>query len=296
MSYWRNWRFLLAVAAALIPIALVAADRKAKSAPEARTVEMFAAIQRGDIAVKLIPKDSRSCRIIIENKTHQPLNIKLPETFAGVPAPLQIGDGRPGGDDDALPTPVVIQRQDEIPLSVKLPDGFVPVLAQPGGAARPAARNNNNNNQNQGVGGGMGGMGMGMGGGMMYVAPEKVGQFKVPTVCLDHGKGEPRPNIPYDIKPLESYTDKPAVYELCRLLGTGQIDQRAAQAAAWNLNNNMSWQQLAAKQLRFADGSRQPYFAAQEIQAAMQLAGVAVHNAHERQQQQPQSSSDSSQN
>ena len=43
------------------------------------------------------------------------------------------------------------------------------------------------------MGGGMGGMGGGMGGmgggmGMFNVPPEQVGQLKVATVCLEHGK------------------------------------------------------------------------------------------------------------
>ena len=82
-----------------------------------------------------------------------------------------------------------------------------------------------------GMGGGMGGMGGG--GGFFNVPAEKVGQFKVATVCLDFGKGEPRAAIPYEIKPIESYVSKPEVQELCRLLGQGGVNQRVAQLAAW---------------------------------------------------------------
>ena len=139
-------------------------------------------------------------------------------------------------------------------------------------------------------GGGMGGMGGGMG--MFNVPPEKVGQLKVATVCLEHGKREPRAAIPYEIKPLESFTDKPGVRELCAMLGSGQINQRAAQAAAWHLNNGMSWQELAAKRLRFANGTRQPYFSPAEIQAGMKIAAAAVRLSEERQK--PDSGTDGS--
>ena len=87
-------------------------------------------------------------------------------------------------------------------------------------------------------------------------AEKRSGKLKVPTVCLDHGKREPRPAVPYQIKPLESYTTKPGVRELCQMLGNGQIDRRAAQAAAWHLNNDMTWQQLAAKRIRHANGTK----------------------------------------
>ncbi len=247
----RNWCFGSTAIVFLLAGFAWAAEGRARSAkngdynPADPTVEMFAAIEKGDIAVKLIPKDSTQCRVMIENKTNKPLNVKLPEAFAGVP-----------------------------------------VLAQAGGGG---SNRNNNNNSNQTMGGGMGGMGgggMGMGGGgggFFNVAPEKVGQFKVATVCLEHGKREPHEQVPYEIKPLKSFTSKPGVHELCQLLSSGQISQRAAQAAAWNLSNNMSWEELAAKRLRFANGTSQPYFSQEEIQTGMKLAFTAVRLSAERQ-------------
>jgi hypothetical protein len=122
--------------------------------------------------------------------------------------------------------------------------------------------------------------------GMFNVPPEKVGKFNVTTVCLEHGKGEPNERIPYEIKPLESVASRPAVVELCRTLGAGQINQRAAQAAAWFLNNDMTWQELEAKRYRHANGSMgEPYFSKQEILAGMQLAKAALKVAEEKQQQ-----------
>src|SRR5690348_15391418 len=53
--------------------------------PADETVELFEAIEAGQIAVKLIPKDSTQGRVIIQNKTKKPLNVKLPEAFAATP-------------------------------------------------------------------------------------------------------------------------------------------------------------------------------------------------------------------
>jgi hypothetical protein len=240
------------ISALLLATTLVGAERRGRLTkigeydPKAETVEMFAAIEKGDIAVKLIPKDSTESRVLIENKTDRPLNVKLPEAFAGVPVLAQNQGGAGNGNNHSH-------------------------------------NNNNNNSGNQGMGGGMGGGGMGgMGGGMFSVPPEKVGKFKVPTVCLDHGKAEPRAAVPYEIKPIESYTSKPGVRELCQMLGSGQVNQRAAQAAAWHLNNGMSWDTLAAKRLRYAGGSSKPYFTPAEIQTAMQIASSAVSAAKEK--------------
>ncbi|HUT09259.1 MAG TPA: hypothetical protein VMY42_02080 [Thermoguttaceae bacterium] len=240
----------LAVALVLLPSLVWAAERGSRVPkfgefnPDHQTVEMFSAIAKGDIEVKLIPKDSTQCRVMIENKTKQPLNIKLPEAFAGVP-----------------------------------------VLAQPGFGGAGMGGGGNNFGGGQGMGGGMGMGGGGMGGmgmGMMNVPPEKVGKLEVTTVCLEHGKPEPRPNMQYEIKPIGEFTDKAEVRELCRMLGTGRIDQRAAQVAAWHLNNEMSWQELAAKQLRRANGISRPYFSPMELQAGMQISAMATAMAEQR--------------
>ncbi len=245
----------LVVALVLLPSLALAADRRKLGDfnPDDETVEMFAAIEKGQIEVRLIPKDSTETRVLIENKTDRPLNVKLPEAFAGVPILAQQGFGVGG-------------------------------IGGGGGGRR-----NNNQNQNQSFGGGMGGGGGGgFGGGGMgrgfNVPPEKVGKFKVAAVCLEHGKGEPRPNIPYEIKPIESFSDKPAVAELCRMLGTGRVNQRAAQVAAWHLSNDMSFNELAAKRIKYANGSSRPYFMVQEIRAGMQITAMAVQLAEKRKQ------------
>lgn len=245
----------------LLTTTVWAADRHARLTktgsynPADPTVEMFEAIEKGDISVKLIPKDSTQCRILIENKTDKPLNVKLPKTFAGVPALAQFGGGgggRRGGGGGGM-------------------GGGQSMGGGMGGGGMG--------------GGGMGGGGMGGGGGMFNVPPEKVGQFKVTTVCLEHGKDEPRAAIPYEIKPLESVTTKSGVQELCQSLGYAQLDQRSAQAAVWHLNNDMSWQELAAKRLRSANGTSRPYFTPAEIQGGMRIAITAKNVAEKRRAQ-----------
>jgi hypothetical protein len=269
-------RLALVVAVASTTTILFAASPDAKArqpdpSQAGETVEMFSAIKQGQIEVKLIPKDSTVCRVMIENKTTRPLTVQMPDAFAGVPVLAQLGGGMGGG-------------------------------GRRGGTGGMGG--------GQGFGGGMGGMGMGgmgmggmgmggrgmggMGRGMFAVPPEKVAQADVPIVCLDHGKRDPRPKMKYEIKPIEEYTDKKAVYELARLLGNGSLNQRVAQAAAWHLNNDMSWQQLLTKELRFANGTRRPYFSRDEIRAAMQVATLATGLAEQRKVEPPKSSSGSS--
>ncbi len=192
-------------------------------------------MKSGDLDVKFFPRNSREAQILIKNNTDQPLTVKLPDAFAGVP-----------------------------------------VLAQAVGAngAQGNTRNTNtNNNKNQGVGGGggggFGGAG-GQGGGAFNVPPEKVIKVKVAVVCLDHGKDEPNAHIPYEIKPIESYCSDPEIRELCILLGTGQVDQRSAQVAAWHFANHMTWDELAnLKRFPHLPAYTTPYFSSDEIRTAM---------------------------
>ncbi len=210
-----------------------------------QTVEMFQAMRDGQIEVRFIPKDAKEASLLIKNKTDKPLTVKLPDAFAAVPVLAQFDAG--GGT-----------RSSTTSTTQALGGGW-------GG----------------GMMGGWGGMGMGMGGGMWNVPPEKVAQLKVPVVCLEHGKPDPRPAIPYQIKPLEEFTNTLGLREVLQALGSGLVSQRVAQAAAWHLQNGMSFQELASKQLRFANGARCSYFSPAEIRAAMQLVAKAKQKAQQ---------------
>lgn len=234
----------------------------AQSKTPGQQVEMFAAMKAGDLDVKVIPRDDTELRVMIKNNTGKPLSVKLPDAFATVPVLAQFGGGGGGV----------------------------------GGAGGGGG------GQNQSGGGGMGMMGGGGGGGMMggggggffNVPAEKELNFKVPTVCLEHGKKEPRPAIPYTIKPIESYTSKAETQETLKMLGYGQIPQRAAQAAAWHFENGMSWEELSAKRIKHLNGTSEPYFTAQEIEAGMRVAAAATKRAQERPVQSPATSTTAS--
>lgn len=230
---------------------------KSQASEPAATVEMFAGMKSGDIDVKLIAMDSTKGNVMITNKTKKPLTVQLPKAFAGVPVLAQRGNA--GG------------------------------LGGGGGVGGMGG-------MNQGMGGGMGGgmmgggmmggggmgmggMGMGGMGGFMNIAPEKTTKFKVPLVCLEHGKKDPRPSVPYEIVPIDSFTKNASVQQLCAMLGEGKLDQRVAQVAAWNLANGLSFEELAAKRLEVFGSAPQPYFSMAEVQAAVAIVGEAQGRA-----------------
>jgi hypothetical protein len=218
-------------------------------------VELFAGMESGDVEATLIFKDSKEGNLLLKNKSDKPLTIKLPEAFAAVPILAQ----RRGGGAGGL------------------------------GAGGLGAGGNAGMGGMQGMGGGMmgmGGMGMGMGmggmGGMFNVPPEKVQKIKIVGVCLDHGKDDPQPRVPYKPIPIESYVKDPAVTEVIKLMLRGQIDQHSAQAAAWHLQNGLSWQELAEKiGIKHIDGRKEPYFLPQHLQRALAATQLARQLAEE---------------
>ena len=269
-------RLAALVAVALVVSPLPAADNikgVTEFNPQDETVELFAGIELGKLEVKLIPRDSTQCRVLITNKTDKPLNVTLPGAFAGVPVLAQ----------------------------------FQPGNFQPGLAVQPGQNWNNANSapQQLGIGNPFGNNwgNQGNRGNQLFnmpaanpqpglgpanfapfnVAPENVAQLKLSSVCLEYGKPNPRPKIPYRLEPIESVTDRPEVGELCRMLGQGRVSQRAAQAAAWHLANDMSWQELTRLRRRIAMGRfSEPYFRPGELEAGRQAAEAAIELAKER--------------
>jgi hypothetical protein len=205
----------------------------------------FDAMNDGQIEANFIAKNDRAARVLITNKTNQLLNLQMPAAFAGVPALGQVGGGGFGGGGR-------------------------------GGGCFGGGSGGGQQSVGGGFGGGGGGIGGGGGGGFFSIPPEQTAKVNVAVVCLDHGLRNPSSSRPYKIVPAEQHLDRPAVIELLKAFGSGKLDHQATQAAAWHLNNDMSWQELAAKlQGTRRSLSRPPYFSRQQIQAAVAYANEA---------------------
>lgn len=219
--------------------------------PDAEKVEMFAGIKNGSLEVKLIQKNSLKGNMLVTNKTDKPLTVQLPDAFVGVQV---------------------------------LKQNFF----------------NNQQNQQSGNGNGLGNQGgaQSTGGGSQQGNQQQSGFFSVPpkktvlvpynSVCLEHGKAEPRVRMDYRPVPVTKFSDDVVLHSLLKLVAGGRIDPKAAQAAAWHLADDMNWKQLTAKQVKHL-GGRPPtqYFTARQIRKAKQLVDQAVIAAKE---QKPKSS------
>lgn len=252
------------VAALLCATSLASAERPQRVPkpgefnPANESVEMFAAIEAGQLDVKFIPQNSKQAQMFIENKTDKPLNVRLPDVFAGVPVQAQVlpfpGNRGPNG----------LNGQQQGPLGTNQAVGGA--MQNNGGGF------GQNNNFFNGGGGGNGNGLNGGGNGFFNVPSEKIGKVKVNCVCLEYGKDEPRAAIPYKVVRLDYVTSKPEVAAVLREFATGQYDQHVAQAAAWHAANDMTWEQLAgAKGELIAIGVNQPLFTSQELDSAKQL-------------------------
>ncbi|TWT77072.1 hypothetical protein Pla123a_25020 [Posidoniimonas polymericola] len=212
------------------------------AAPSA--IDLFDAMDSGDVDVKFIAKSDREAKVIITNKTKQPLALKMPEAFAGVPVLAQFGGG--GGGAGGL-----------------------------GGGGGGGG--------SQSVGGGGGGGGLGGGGGAFSVPAEKTAKLEVPVVCLEHGKRDPTSSKAYELRRVEEVVDRPEVIELLTAFGSGKLNHGAVQASVWNLNNDLSWGELSQKLTGTVRSSiREPYFTRQQISTAMAYSQEAQRRAEAR--------------
>lgn len=256
---------LLSCAFGLLPqFTFAAPTAKKPDGEELQKVELFDAMEKGEIDVKLFLKDSRGGNVMITNKTKKPLSIQLPAAFAGVPVLAQFGGGGGGrgGRGGGM-------------------GGMGGGMQGVGGGMGGGMGGMGGGMGGMG-GGGMGGGGMGGGGGFFNVGPEKVGKIQVTTVCLEHGKTEPNQRVTYEVRRIESVTDKSEVAQLCSMIGSGEVAQNAGQAAAWNLANGLSWEELMQKdRVKHLDGTTEKYFAPIELALATRIASESVRRGKE---------------
>ena len=205
------------------------------------------------IDVKFIAKSDHDARILIKNNTKQPISLKLPEAFAGVPVLAQFGGGGGGG---GIAAAVVVDSAAVAAAGSSRASAVAVVAADWRWRRRRRWW-------------------------PFSVPPEETAKIDVAVVCLDHGLRDPNSAAAYKIVPANEFLeDRPAVVELLKAFGRGELQHGAAQAAAWHLNSDLSWDQLAAKlQGTRRSPSRPPYFTAAEIRAGMAYANEATRLA-----------------
>jgi hypothetical protein len=220
--------------------------------PDLPKIGLLDGIEKQAISVQMVAKNAEEGAILVENLTDQPLTVELPEAFVGV---------------QVLP-------QD---------DGF-----GLGGGGGTSGSGGGGGGQNQAAGGGFGGGGIGGGGGLggggggggfFSVPPEQIARIPYQSVCLEHGKAEPRPQVKYKLIAPEQYSSDPKVHELLKMVGTGRLNKASAQAAAWHLASGMSWEELASKKYNNLGRPDTPYFHPSALYEAQAIVAEATGRA-----------------
>lgn len=198
--------------------------------PTAEQVDLFDAMDKGLVKVKLVPKSSLKGSVFFENTTQKPLTIKFPAGMAATQILPQggagIGGGPAGGGGG----------------------GFGGGgLGGGGGQAMGGGLGGGGLGGGGGFGGGGGGLG---GGGVFSVPAERIAQVPWTSVCLEHGKTEPRSTMTYKLVKLEDQVKDPVVRQLVVGLAKNEIGQDAAQCAVWHKANGLTWEQLASKTVK----------------------------------------------
>jgi len=211
--------------------------------PTVEKVELFEAMEEGAIDAFVVPHNEHHGYIFVENKSDKPVSVKLPRTIVAVQNLKQFGGG--GG-------------------------GFGGQGGQQGGF---------------GGQGGQGGGGFGQqggGGGFFSVPPQHRVRLNLNSVCLEHGKDAPTKTMKYTLVPAEKVIKNDTLYELLSIVGSGQVSERAAQAAAWYLTDGLSFQQMANKQEAHFGGRTTSYFTQSDLVTAQQLLVFAKKQADDR--------------
>jgi hypothetical protein len=117
---------------------------------------------------------------------------------------------------------------------------------------------------------------------LFCIPPERTGELRLASVCLDYGHPGPRPAIAYQLRPIEEVASKAEVQELCRMLGRGEVTQGVAQAAAWHLANDLSWKQLARQRAPGVLDFGKPMFSPRDMADARSAVETAMAAAKDR--------------
>lgn len=233
--------------------------------PSAEQVDLFAGLDAGSLEARVIPKDSLGATVLLKNTSKKPLTVKLPKAVAAAQVLKQAGFGGAGGGLGG--------------------GGLGGGTGGLGGGGQTTGGGLGGGGLGGGGlgGGGLGGGGAGGGAGFFSIPPEETVQLSYKSLCLEHGKAEPRSAMTYRLIPLDTHTKDPVLQELVTSYASGRLDVGAAQAAVWHVANGMSWAELQAKGVEHLGGAgRTPYFSPEQLAAARSLVAQAHAKVREK--------------
>ena len=242
------------------------------------SVDLFQAMDHGEIEVIIRNKDAANANLIVENKTDKPLAIRMPAAFSCVPVMRQGGAGAPGMvaawavEDSAAAAwaaadsaaawaaETKVLAVDSVAAWAAVDSAAAAWAAAAWAAVEWAAVEDSSISR-----------------------PDALVKHLLKTFCLEEGKPDPRSRIEYRIQPLTDLNSDPKIFEMCRMLANDEIAQPVAQAAAWNVANGLSWHELLVKnRIERMDGSFERYFHPQHLVIAQRVTVASAQRAEAR--------------
>jgi hypothetical protein len=231
--------------------------RKLKYDTSLPAVDLFEAIDNGLVETSVIAKSVNEASLFVTNKSDKAVSVKLPQAVVAVQVLKQFFP--PGGNNNVGLNQAGGNRGQ-------------------GGAAQPLGGGPQGNANNGNNGPGQNGQGNGFpnqGNNFFSVPSQMTVQVPLRTLCLAHGRPEPRPKMTYRLVKLEDYTGDRVLQETLKLFASGQTDAQSAQAAVWHLTDKMSWDDLRAKQIDRLGLDPVLYFDAKQVDDAETLIDTA---------------------
>lgn len=229
--------------------------QRPKFDPAAERVELFAGLEQGALAARMMPRDETGGSIFIENRTSRPLTVEMPPALVGVQVHPQAQSLLPG---DLLSSAGPIGANGAAGGQSAQPVG----TGFPGGNGTSGSLSNVNVNVNPNNGPLPN---------FFSIPAERIVRVEYCSVCLQHGAPTPRRGQIYGVKRVEEFSTDPRLPSLLSKVGKGDLDPKSAQAAAWHVVDRMSWDELQAKRFDHLNAPDTPYFGRDELHAARQI-------------------------
>lgn len=232
--------------------AKVAADAKPTTADKAEppaTVGLLEAVKSGAVEAKVVARDAHHLRVFLRNPGKTPLTVELPPVLAARPVLAQQNFFNPGG------------QQNGFDFTGRGSSGGTQTQAVSGPSPFGISANASNNNQ---------------GANIFAIPPESTRQLRVATVCVEHGKPNPRSTVKYELARPEDVGVGPELAAVLAESRDGGVDRDVLQAAAWHLANAKSWDELRDMSRMAAVNARAPLFTSPELAAARRLVDAAA--------------------
>jgi hypothetical protein len=159
--------------------------KKLKHDPDVPAVDLFEAIEEGSVETTVIARSANEASLFVTNKSDAAVSVQLPKALVAVQVLKQffpqgarnagMGAGFPGGNAGNTG------------------------MSQPIGGGPQNGVNNNQPGFNFNNIGNANGVGNNAGNGIFSVPPQKTVQVPLKTLCLAHGRPEPRSRMKYQL-------------------------------------------------------------------------------------------------